>query len=93
MRFTKYSENRHSIDLVLLDVIMPRMNGREARDEILKIRRDVKVLFMSGYSGEILGEETLRQEGVGFIHKPLNPREIIRQLQATLAEPGSGGTL
>ena len=89
----KYSENRHSIDLVLLDVIMPRMNGRETRDEILKIRRDVKVLFMSGYSGDILGEEILRQEGVGFIHKPLNPREIIRQLQETLATPGSGDTL
>ncbi|RQW89769.1 MAG: response regulator [Geobacter sp.] len=89
----KFSENRHTIDLVLLDVIMPRMNGREAREEILKIRHDVKVLFMSGYSGDILGEETLRQKGVGFIHKPINPREIIRQLQATLAEPYSDETL
>ena len=89
----KFSENRHTIDLVLLDVIMPRMNGRETREEILKIRRDVKVLFMSGYSGDILGEEILRQEGVGFIHKPLNPREIISQLQETLATPGSGDTL
>ncbi|MDD2335244.1 MAG: PAS domain-containing protein [Geobacteraceae bacterium] len=84
----KFSENRHTIDLVLLDVIMPRMNGRETRDEILKIRRDVKVIFMSGYSGDILGEEILRQKGVGFIHKPLNPREIIRLLQETLAKPG-----
>jgi PAS domain S-box-containing protein len=83
----KFSENRQTIDLVLLDVIMPRMNGRETREEILKIRRDVKILFMSGYSGDILGDETLRQEGVEFIHKPLNPREIIRQLQGTLAAP------
>ncbi|MRR54042.1 MAG: hybrid sensor histidine kinase/response regulator [Deltaproteobacteria bacterium] len=80
----RFSENRHAIDLVLLDMIMPRMNGREAREEILKTRRDVKVLFMSGYSGEILGEGSLEQEGVGFIHKPINPREIIRQLQETL---------
>lgn len=80
----KFSENRHTIDLVLLDVIMPRMNGREAREEILKIRRDVKVFFMSGYSGDILGEGTLEQEDVGFIHKPINPREIIRQLQEAL---------
>lgn len=84
----KFSKNRHTIDLVLLDVIMPRMNGREARDEILKIRRDVKVIFMSGYSGDILGEEILRQKDVGFIHKPLDPREIIHLLQETLAKPG-----
>jgi PAS domain S-box-containing protein len=82
----KYSENRHTIDAVLLDVIMPRMNGREAREEILKIRRDAKVIFMSGYPGDILEEETLRQEGVGFIHKPVNPREVILQLQKVLVE-------
>lgn len=82
----KFSENRHMIDLVLLDVIMPRMNGREAREEILKIRRDVKVIFMSGYSGDILGEGTLEREDVGFIHKPINPREIIRQLREALPE-------
>jgi PAS domain S-box-containing protein len=81
----KYSENRQSIDAVLLDVIMPRMNGREAREEILKIRRDAKVIFMSGYSGDILEEETLRQEGVGFINKPVKPREVILQLQKVLA--------
>lgn len=88
----KFSENRHAIDLVLLDVIMPRMNGRETREEILKIRRDVKVFFMSGYSGDILGEEILGQENVGFIHKPLNPRDIICQLQEALTTPGSGDT-
>jgi PAS domain S-box-containing protein len=88
----KFSENRHAIDLILLDVIMPRMNGREAREEILKIRRDVKVLFMSGYSGDILGEGTLEQEDVGFIHKPINPREIIRQLQETLQDKNAAGS-
>jgi CheY-like chemotaxis protein len=81
----KFSENRHSIDLVILDVIMPRMNGREARKEILKIRSDVKVLFMSGYSGDILEEGTLLKENVGFIHKPIKPREIIHQLQEILS--------
>ena len=88
----KFSEYRHTIDLVLLDVIMPRMNGREAREEILKIRRDVKVLFMSGYSGDILGEKTIQQDDVGFIHKPLNPREIICKLQEVLAKPAPNET-
>lgn len=88
----KFSENRHTIDAVLLDVIMPRMNGREARTEILKIRRDVKVIFMSGYSGDILKEDALREQDVGFIHKPLNPREVIRQLHEIMATPSDAAS-
>ncbi|MDD2319706.1 MAG: PAS domain S-box protein [Geobacteraceae bacterium] len=83
----KFSENRHTIDAVLLDVIMPRMNGQETRKEIMRIRRDAKVIFMSGYSGDILEEEKLQQQSIGFIHKPINPREMILLLQETLATP------
>ncbi|HOP41147.1 MAG TPA: PAS domain S-box protein [Geobacteraceae bacterium] len=88
----RFSENLYTIDAVLLDVIMPRMNGREARKEILKIRNDVKVIFMSGYSGDIIKEETLREEGVGFIHKPLNPRDVLLQLHEILATPHGAET-
>lgn len=89
----KFSENRHTIDAVLLDVIMPRMNGREAQTEIHKIRRDAKVIFMSGYSGEILNEDALRERGVGFIHKPIAPREIIRQLHEIMTPQGDAAAV
>ncbi|MRR57748.1 MAG: response regulator [Deltaproteobacteria bacterium] len=80
----KFTENRNSINAVLMDVIMPRMNGREACDEILKLRPDTKVLFMSGYSGDILSEKALLQEKNLLIHKPLRPREFILRLQEVL---------
>jgi PAS domain S-box-containing protein len=88
----KFTENMDAIDAVLLDVIMPRMNGREACDEILKVRPDTKVLFMSGYSGDIINEKALLQENSLLIHKPLRPREFILRLQEALnsSEPKQG---
>ncbi len=80
----RFMENRDCIDGVLLDVIMPRMNGREACEEILKIRPDVKILFVSGYSGDFLDDNLLKRQENGFIQKPLRPREFISRLQESL---------
>jgi len=83
----RFREDPQGIDAVLLDVVMPRMNGREACAEIRRIRPEVKVLFMSGYSGDILEEWALDGQVNGFLHKPLRPREFVRQLQEVLEEP------
>jgi CheY-like chemotaxis protein len=80
----RFMENRDGIDAVLLDVIMPRMNGREACEEILKIRPDVKILFVSGYSGDYLDDNLLKRRENGFIQKPLRPREFISRVQESL---------
>jgi len=85
----RFMENRNSIDAVLMDVIMPRMNGKEACDEILRVRPDLPVLFMSGYSGDILSEKALLKENRQLIHKPLRPGEFILQLQEALNAAGS----
>lgn len=85
----RFMENREVIDAVLLDVIMPRMNGREACDEILKERPEVKVLFMSGYAGDCLDAKLLKDRENGFIQKPLRPREFISRLQEALGETGT----
>jgi PAS domain S-box-containing protein len=85
----RFMENRNNIDGVLLDVIMPRMNGREACEEILKIRPDVKILFVSGYSGDFLDDNLLKRQENGFIQKPLRPREFISRLQASLGATDS----
>jgi PAS domain S-box-containing protein len=76
----KFRENMDRIDAVLLDVIMPRMNGKEARDEILKVRPDAKILFMSGYTGDILGQQGLLSDETGLIQKPLKPRDLLIKL-------------
>jgi PAS domain S-box-containing protein len=80
----RFTENSDSIDAVLMDVVMPRMNGREACEEILKIRPDIKILFMSGYSDDIICEKALLSENRELIHKPLRPREFIHQIQEVM---------
>jgi len=80
----RFMENRDAIDAVLLDVIMPRMNGREACEEILKVRQDVKILFVSGYAGDFLDANLLKRRENGFIQKPLRPVEFISRIQQTL---------
>ena len=49
----KYKEQKDAIQLLVLDVIMPRKNGKEAYDEICGIRPDIKTIFMSGYAGDV----------------------------------------
>jgi len=73
------------IDLVLLDVIMPRMNGKEAGDEILRSKPETKILFMSGYTGDILGQKGLLTKGHGLIQKPLRPRDMLAIIRETLS--------
>jgi len=80
----KFQQNRDDIDLVLLDVIMPSMNGKEACEEILQSKPDTKVLFMSGYTGDILGQQGLLSGGYGLIQKPLKPHDMLAIIREIL---------
>jgi two-component system, cell cycle sensor histidine kinase and response regulator CckA len=80
------------VDLLLTDVVMPAMLGTElvaaARDE----RPELRVLFMSGYSHEVLAPEALAgQEGSSFIEKPFNAGELLRAVRALLDNDGRVG--
>ncbi|RQW82011.1 MAG: PAS domain-containing hybrid sensor histidine kinase/response regulator, partial [Geobacter sp.] len=85
----KFQQNRDDINLVLLDVIMPRMNGKEACDEILRSKPETKILFMSGYTGDILGQQELLSTGHGLIQKPLKPRDMLAIIRGMLSETGT----
>jgi DNA-binding NtrC family response regulator len=58
------------IHILLTDVVMPHMNGRELSEELLKKRPDVKVLYMSGHSAGVISQNALLEEDVAFIEKP-----------------------
>jgi YesN/AraC family two-component response regulator len=49
-------DNCESIDLVLLDVIMPQMNGKEVYDALLRIKPDLKAIFTSGYAADFIND-------------------------------------
>ncbi len=75
----KYSTSRSEIDLVILDMIMPEMNGLEAFREIRKIDPEVKVLFSSGFSREEDLAE-IKSEIAGFIKKPFSEVELSKMI-------------
>lgn len=80
----KYNEQYRDIDLVLMDVIMPQKSGKEAYHEMQKIRPDVKIIFMSGHTGDILTSKKIAEEGLHFISKPVSPRELFEKIREEL---------
>lgn len=73
-----------NIDLILTDVIMPGMNGKEMIDRIVKIRPGIPVLFMSGYSADIIAEKGILEGAVHFIQKPFTLQKLSFKIQETL---------
>jgi signal transduction histidine kinase len=80
----KFNEIKDCVDLVLLDAIMPRMNGRVAFDRIRAIRPDVRVLFSSGYSVNVIPDALLTGKDVDLIQKPYDPDGLLRKTREML---------
>ncbi|HJV64196.1 MAG TPA: response regulator [Geomonas sp.] len=80
----RFLENQDDIQLLLLDIVMPRMNGKEAYDEIRKLRPGVKALFLSGYPAEVIGNTGLVEEGANLIMKPVHPQDLLRRIRKEL---------
>jgi CheY-like chemotaxis protein len=83
-----YERERDKIALIVLDLTMPRLSGREALQRLRKINPQVRVLFSSGYSAEKLTEAD-RSHIQGFIAKPYRERDLVHAVQAALASPCS----
>ena len=79
-----FRKDRDRIDMLLLDVIMPRKNGKAAYDEIRTIKADVKVLFISGYSADMISREGILERGLHFISKPLSPTDLLQKVREVL---------
>ncbi len=78
--------NTHSgrIDLLMTDVIMPEMNGRDLAKNMLAIYPDVRRLFMSGYTADIIAHQGVLDEGVHFIQKPFSMKSLTAKVKAAL---------
>ncbi len=82
----EFKAHKDKIHLVLLDVIMPNRNGREAYDEIKKIRPDIKVLFMSGYPADIIHKHEIVEKGFAYIEKPASPTKLLKKIREVLGK-------
>lgn len=70
----------HSIDILLTDIVMPQKDGRQLYNSLAIKKPGLKVLFMSGYSDEILAVKNILETGVPFIHKPFTKEKLARKL-------------
>jgi PAS domain S-box-containing protein len=72
------------IHLLLTDVIMPGMNGRELAQRISEIRPNVKILYMSGYTENVIGHNGMLEPGVRLLQKPFNLRDLKNKVREVL---------
>ena len=85
-----YAVNRERIDMLLLDVVMPRMGGAEAYERIRGQGGDVPLIFMTGYSSETVQSRFVKQDrsvedlGAAVIQKPYNIEGLGRKIREVL---------
>ena len=76
---------KNNIDLLLTDVIMPAMNGRELYEKAAAIQPDIKVLYMSGYTDDVIVHHGILEEGVYFIQKPFTVKSLVQKVKRILS--------
>jgi PAS domain S-box-containing protein len=86
----QFTLHRDGIELVLMDVIMPRKNGQEALQEIRSIQPDVKAIYLSGYTADFIQSRGVDHENVELVMKPIQPIELLRTVRELL-DKGNGG--
>lgn len=83
----KFTENKDKVRLLLLDVIMPKKNGKEAYDEIRKAEPEIKALFMSGYTANAIHKKGILEKGLDFVLKPISPTKLLKKVREILDRP------
>jgi len=88
--------HRGAIDLVVTDVVMPRLSGREVATRLSAERPDLKVLYISGYTDDSVFRHGVLEGGVAFLQKPFNLKALAQKIREVLdsrpVAPVAGGT-
>jgi PAS domain S-box-containing protein len=88
----QYERERERIDLVLTDLVMPEVGGRELAEQLKERRPDLKVLFMSGYARATMSQRGFAVDDSEFIQKPFTPEQLAAKIRATLdRQQGAAG--
>jgi len=81
---------RDKVDLMLTDLVMPdRVNGRQLAERLWADRPDLKVIFTSGYSAEVVGRDFVLQPGIHYLQKPYAPNLLVSKIRDCLDSVGS----
>jgi len=82
--FTLCERGSAGIDLVLTDVVMPETSGKELAGRLRQRWPEIKVLFMSGYTDEVISHRGVPEEGFQFIQKPFSPKQLAQKVRSVL---------
>ncbi len=78
---TKYPDEIH---LLITDVVMPKMSGKELADRISESRPGMKILYISGYTADAIVHRGLLDSGIAFLQKPFTATSLVRKVREVL---------
>ncbi|MGA8141354.1 MAG: response regulator [Desulfobaccales bacterium] len=78
-------QHKKPLDLLLSDVVLPKMGGRELAERLARSHPEMEVIFMSGYTENGIVHDGVLDTGINFIHKPFTVKELIGKVREVLA--------
>jgi FixJ family two-component response regulator len=73
------------VDLLITDIVLPEMNGRDLNRHLASVFPNLKVLFMSGYTANVIAHHGVLEQGVQFIQKPFAMKDLTLKVREVLA--------
>ncbi|HVN97358.1 MAG TPA: PAS domain S-box protein [Syntrophorhabdaceae bacterium] len=80
----KQCKKADTVQLLILDSVMPKKNGREAYNEIRALKPDIKVIFISGHTRDVVLDKGIKDGEFGFLQKPISPTTLLRKVREVL---------